>query len=47
MTMPEPAIEQVPVHLIHRDKTVSEAEFIIWDFDPDNPNWIRLGLRFR
>ncbi len=42
--MDEP--ETISVQLLYPDKHVSSGEFVIWDFDPDNPNWIRLGLRF-
>src|SRR5258706_11846194 len=34
------------VELIHLDKRISSAEFLVWEFDPDNTAWIRLGLRF-
>ncbi|MBA3871858.1 MAG: hypothetical protein H0X30_22145 [Anaerolineae bacterium] len=38
--------EILPVELVHPDQHVSVAEFVVWEFDPDNTAWIRLGLRF-
>ena len=44
--MLEPAIEVISVQLVHPDAQVSNAEFVVWDFDPDHRDWIRLALRF-
>src|SRR5580765_7203016 len=38
--------EVLSVQLVHPDAQVSNAEFVVWEFDLDNPNWIRLALRF-
>ncbi len=38
--------EIIPIQLVYPDKHVSTGEFIIWEFDLNNPDWIRLGLRF-
>jgi hypothetical protein len=38
--------EIIPVQLVYPDKHISTGEFVIWEFDLNNPNWIRLGLCF-
>ena len=38
--------EILPVKLVHSDSQITDAEYLVWDFDLDNFNWIRLGLRF-
>ena len=41
-----PEVEFLPIQLVHADRRISNAEFLVWDFEPDNSDWIRLGLRF-
>ena len=41
-----PEVEFLPIQLVHADARISNAEFLVWDFEPDNSDWIRLGLRF-
>lgn len=38
--------EIISVQLVYPDKHISTGEFVIWEFDLNNPDWIRLGLRF-